>query len=115
MMKVFVYYNLHKHVWSIKNRKTGLVIAHANTVQLVDVEFKVSEAGRQRVIKDKRKNVHAGVAGTLVGINFKYIPSMLDKIISYNPYKGPHFYNVNNNKYIHKADRAILAHKKVYI
>lgn len=67
-MKVFVYFNLHKKVWSVKaleGRNKGRVIAHADKVLLRDVTFKVSEAGRQRVIREGRKNVHAGAVGTL--------------------------------------------------
>lgn len=114
-MKVFVYFNLHKKLWSIKSLKTGRVIAHANTVQLKDVKFKVSEAGRQRVLKEKRKNVHAGVVGTLIAKDFFFHPTLLNDVISYNPYKGKYFYNVKNDKYIHNADGVILAQKKVYI
>lgn len=115
MERVFVYFNLHKKVWSIKSLKTGRVIAHANTVQLKDVTFKVSEAGRQRVLKEKRKNVHAGVVGTLVAKDFFFHPGLLNEVISYNPYKAPHFYNLNNNKYIHKADAVIMAQRKVFV
>lgn len=69
-MKVFVYWNLHKGCYSVKNLATGRVIAHAGTVTLTNAVFKVSEAGRQRVIKERRKNVHAGVVGTLTSIGF---------------------------------------------
>jgi hypothetical protein len=52
--RVMVYFNLHRGLWSIKSLKTGLVIGHSNTIILRDVEPKVSEAGRQRVIKEKK-------------------------------------------------------------
>jgi hypothetical protein len=60
-----VYFNLHKKLWSVKSRKTRRVLFHAAVVLLYDCEFKVSQAGRKRVLKDKRKNVHAGIAGEL--------------------------------------------------
>ncbi len=63
--KYFVYRNLHKSCWSLKNTKTGRVDFHASQVFLKGCAFKVSEAGRQRVIKTGRKNVHAGVTGYL--------------------------------------------------
>jgi hypothetical protein len=53
--RVMVYFNLHRGLWSIKSLKTKLVIGHSNTIILRDVEPKVSEAGRQRVIKEKKK------------------------------------------------------------
>jgi hypothetical protein len=71
-MKVYVYYNLHKHCLSVKatqGEHANLVIAHAKSVQLGDVRFKVSEAGRQRVLREKAKNVHAGLVGELQGID----------------------------------------------
>lgn len=63
--RVRVYRNLNKKgvVWSIQSAKTKLVLEHAGTVWLSDVEFKVSEAGRRRVLDQKRKNVHAFVIG----------------------------------------------------
>ncbi len=67
-MKVFVYFNLRKRCWSIKaleGPRKGRVIGHAKRVLLTDCTFKVSEAGRQRVLREKRKNVHAGVVGTM--------------------------------------------------
>jgi len=93
-MKVFVYFNLHRKLFSIKALEgdmKGRVIAHRQHVLLNDATFKVSEAGRQRVIRERRKNVHAGVSGTwfeddvqgktsaFIGIN--------GSAIMYNPYR----------------------------
>ena len=89
-MKVFVYFNLHRKCFSVKALEginKGRVIKHAFFVALENVTFKVSEAGRQRVLKEQRKNVHAGVVGTLV--------NSLDVVgserVTYNPYKGNTF------------------------
>ena len=67
-MRVFVYYNLHKKTFSVKaldGSRKGRVVYHADEVLLSDCQFKVSEPGRQRVLSERRKNVHAGVVGTL--------------------------------------------------
>lgn len=67
-MRVFIYYNLHRKCLSIKaleGMNKGRVVAHAEAVTLTDALFKVSESGRQRVLREKRKNVHAGVVGEL--------------------------------------------------
>ncbi len=67
-MKVFVYWNLHRGMWSVKALEgpdKGRVIARVDTVLLRDVTGKVSQAGRQRVLKERKKNVHAGLVGTL--------------------------------------------------
>lgn len=70
-MRVFVFYNLHRHCLSVRAAQgpmANLVIAHALAVQMSNVVFKVSEAGRQRVLHEKSKNVHAGIVGELDAI-----------------------------------------------
>lgn len=87
--KVMVYYNLHKHTFSIKYNER--VILHADYVKLEDVEFRVRSGGRQKVRDEKNKNVHAFVIGTLMDYcqypcdNLPEPPS--DVVVTYNPYK----------------------------
>lgn len=108
-MKAFVYFNLHRKLWSIKaleGDKKGLVIGHAPVVYLEDVKPKVSEVGRQRVLKEQRKNVHAGLVGT-VG----RMPSRLlvgGKAITYNPYKSGTFVYKDDGQEFRGADCALL-------
>lgn len=91
--KVMVYYNLHKHTFSVK--KGGIVFLHADFVKLKDVEFRVRKGGREKVNLEKSKNVHAFVIGTLVD----YCKYPCDKIpeeptgdiVTYNPYKYESF------------------------
>jgi hypothetical protein len=67
-MKAFVYFNLHSGLWSVKALDgflKGKVVGHAERIRLKDCEFKVSEAGRQRVLRERCKNVHAGVVGEI--------------------------------------------------
>ena len=96
-MKVFVYFNLHKKVWSIKaleGDRKGRVIAHSEFVVLGGATPKVSQAGRERVIREGRKNVHAGLVGQWLnsdpavpvsGEAFK--GAIVPYHITYNPYK----------------------------
>ena len=68
--RYFVYRNINKskdqHVYSLKNKKTGRVERHVSDEQyLSDPVFKVSDKGRKRVLREGRKNVHAGVEGSL--------------------------------------------------
>ena len=93
-MKVFVYFNLHRKLFSIKALEgpmKGRVVAHRHTVLLNDATFKVSEAGRQRVIREQRKNVHAGVSGTWfnvgAGSGLHQFVTINGSAIMYNPYK----------------------------
>ena len=74
-MKAFVYWNLHKNVWSVKAMSgefKGKVVAHSDRVALLNATPKVSQAGRLRVIKEQCKNVHAGIVGEVssLGGNF---------------------------------------------
>lgn len=94
-MKVFVYFNLHKKCFSIKaleGSNKGKVIAHRNNVVVYCPTFKVSEAGRQRVLREKKKNVHAGVVGQWLGGNYddrtvELIQASTGAFVTYNPYK----------------------------
>lgn len=83
-MYVQVYYNLHKHCLSVQNRK-GIVVSHTNSILIKDVKFFVSEAGRRRVIKEKRKNVHAKIRG--IKIPLIDISQFNRRKIRYNPYR----------------------------
>ena len=68
-MRVRVFRNLTRRCLSMQARTpTGWrTIAHADSVVLRDVAFRVSEAGRQRVLATGRKTVHAWAEGTLEG------------------------------------------------
>lgn len=139
-MKVFVYKCLggpkaHRGTYSIKALNgplKGRVIAHAEKVYLSDVEFKVNEAGRQRVLKTGHKNVHAGVVGELRAakalwtadaitflnvINFWWTQDDDDAAADtrdrgvrfiYDPRKFRCFVQVSDHKPIRRAGRAFL-------
>lgn len=107
-MKVFVYFNLHKHCFSVKaleGERKGKVVAHLDAVNLKDVTFKVSKAGRERVLREKRKNVHAGVVGSFV--SWMETPD-LGKLVRYNPYHTETFVDIVG-KPVHNAKFARLS------
>jgi len=88
-MKVFVYFNLHKRVFSVKaleGKDKGRVIGHRTMLAIYSPTFKVSEAGRQRVIREKRKNVHAGVVGFLTSSYDWTKEEVSWTPVLYNPY-----------------------------
>jgi hypothetical protein len=94
--RVFVYFNLQKRVYSVKaltGPYKGLVVAHLMMLHLLDVTPKVSEAGRKRVLAERRKNVHAGLVGALVDAFLEDEVDTRDDgdVLSYNPYKHPFF------------------------
>ena len=113
---VYVYFNLHTKLWSVRSRKTRRVLYHSAVVLLYDCEFKVSQAGRKRVLKEKRKNVHAGVAGELDWANatrcsrrFRQasfrIPHGFEAPVpvTYNPYKYESFVRKDNLEPVTRA------------
>lgn len=107
-VKVGVYFNLHKNCFSVMSREKynyGKILFHSNHVDLKDVNFKVRQAGRNKVIKEQRKNVHAFCYGKIF-INNNNI--VMNKAVSYNPYKASHFFSVNDNKQIDKSDYLMM-------
>jgi len=105
-MKVRVYWNLHKKVWSIQSCKTGLVIDHSDIVHLSDVKFVVRKAGQQRVRKEGKKNVHAFAVGNLCSA--KNFPMFGWYKVTYNPYKHETFVRKDN-------EEAVLSEKVVQL
>lgn len=108
---VRIYFNLHKKKFSVQAKvdKRWKVVAHVEDAYLKNASFKVSESGRQRVIKEKRKNVHAFIIGTLVsGIqsNNHFFS------VRYNPYEKGQFQCANQD--IFHAEEVILNGKNVF-
>ena len=95
---VEVYRNLHKKCWSVRQR--GKVKLHTDYICLQNAEFKVSQKGRERVLREQRKNVHAFIKSFIV--DAAEINKMEDAMesygqdvewtdVSYNPYKYSSF------------------------
>lgn len=105
-----VYYNLHKHTFSVQQK--GLVVLHLDMVVMNDAEFRVNETGRQRVLKEKRKNVHAFVNGSL-SFSTEDVDSSYREA-AYNPYLYDSFVDKETGQRINKADKVILRDKKIF-
>ncbi len=99
--RVFVYRNLTKGCYSVMSRcrksdghnDYGIVIAHVGNVILDDVSFVVNQKGRQRVLRDRRKNVHAGVLGRISYADYGGGMDVgeMDYKVNYNPYRNAAF------------------------
>lgn len=114
--KVYVYWNLTKKCWSVRHK--GKVLFHASYLELDDCTLKVSEAGRQRVLLQKKKYVHAGVEGKLADWWFGDSVQLAadGERIGYNPYKGGTFFEYSSNmprlkarKVTMRPDREVIA------
>ena len=94
-IKVEVYWNLHKNVWSIRHK--GIVIGHVKDLSLESVSFHVGQSGNAKVRREGRKNVHAYVKGTLVAWDRGLFSDGIDEV-TYNPYKYRRFVFKSNDK-----------------
>jgi hypothetical protein len=101
--RVFVYRNLHKKCFSVKSLKTGRVLFHTDSIMLSQVTFRVGKAGRERVLREQRKCVHAGVVG-IISDACLILPCLS---VRYNPYKYSSFVR-NDESPIHQAKFASI-------
>jgi len=107
-MKVAVYYNLHKHTFSLQSRSKdsyGRVLEHTDHVILKNVKFTVREAGRKKVLDEKQKNVHAFAVGEVVSA---VDTRATERAVSYNPYRGAYFYDKASGDAVSGAEYAVL-------
>jgi len=102
--RVYVYFNLHKKVWSV--RQDGRILEHTKYIMLRDARFLVGQAGRKKVLREKKKNVHAGISGYIVD----RVPNVPDfcTTVSYNPYENETFINFSNEKPILWAPHVVM-------
>ena len=88
-----VFKNFKHGCYSIMQR--GVVRASARVVRLADVEFRVGEKGRQRMIRERRKNVHAFAVGHLVDYvhpsDSRDIAAPEGRGVFYDPYRFESF------------------------
>jgi hypothetical protein len=97
MMKVRVYWNLHKRCYSVQTRTAQgwRVTAHADELILDNVEPVVSAAGRSRVRAERAKNVHAFLVADEVTFRTDFltgdcVPDHDDRL-TYDPYSDDGF------------------------
>lgn len=101
-MRSEVYFNIRRKVFSVK--QNGRVVRHAARLCMTGCDFRVSDLGRRRVIKEQRKNVHAKVHGEVVeDFNWKG-----GRGATYNPYRDMTFVHRDDGSPVFKADRVLL-------
>ena len=108
--KVFVYKNLHKDCWSIK--QDGLVKAHTHDLEMWDCAFHVNAKGRAKVLEEKRKNVHAGIKGYIDEHGVSAIEYPL-RAVTYNPYKYDSFVDKTTEEPVYYSQFSKLSQKQV--
>ena len=104
---VEAYYNLHKKTFSV--RHTGRVWFHTNVLTLRNCKFAVQPAGRAKVIKENKKNVHAFVRGFFVrGDNHTNHRMLHAAQAMYNPYYMETFVDMGTGEPVYEADMVYL-------
>jgi hypothetical protein len=98
-----IYRNLHTGLWSVKQ---GVVRFHTDCIFLKDATFLVNEKVRQRVIANKRKEVHAYVQGFICDRPDYFTVGVDCYEVTYNPYKCRHF--VTGDRFAFSADIVCL-------
>lgn len=95
---VKVHRNLNNGLWSI-TAKTGefknKVVHHCSHVSISDVKFVISEAGRKRVLKEGRKNVHAWCVGIITSFDKTACNTDNSKQVTYDPYQHGFFFQAD--------------------
>lgn len=108
--------------------RRGLVQAYANAVAVEDARFMVSEAGRQRVLRERVKNVHAHVrgatrilideSGDVTGLQSEMESLVRDGLIEavgYNPYYTPTFINRATRAPVFEAAQVVVIGHGIYV
>jgi hypothetical protein len=107
---VRVYRNLHRDAFSLQ--QDGRVVAHTDKLCLKDVVAQVSQAGRQRVIREKKRNVHAYLIGHICEATK---PKGVSEL-TYNPYLFGSFYvPKRGNRFVTTASRVWLDYPKCFV
>ena len=119
-----IYRNLHRQSFSIqgylKEKKGYRVVDRADCAVMENVMFKVMQTGRERVVKEKRKNVHAFV----MPLSYKHLSKRASskqnteelREIYYNPYKYNSFVYKDTEESLEGkiVNKVLLKNNKVY-
>jgi hypothetical protein len=112
--RVRIYRNLNNGRLSIQQKLDGrwIVTGHVTDCVIEAVTFSVSEAGRQRVIRDRRKNVHAWGEGILIGQSAD-VAAAID--LAYNPYSNKTFIDRHTGKTIDRCRYLMALNNRVFV
>lgn len=116
-----VYRNLHNGKLSIKDASTGLVVGHADSVDVFMAKFTVSRAGVERIRRDKRKSVVATVDGGISWVrgftSYKgrdyrscspHIVGGKARTVTFNPYLYDTFVDRKTKQRVRRADNVAI-------
>jgi len=122
--KVEVYRNLHKNCFSV--RRKGKVVGYLydegmhnreTEIYLTNVKFVVQPAGRCKVLRERKKNVHAFVRGIVTpfgGLQRESLYRKCRRKVTYNPYRMGAFQD-EDGKAVYEAENVVISKGVVYI
>lgn len=122
--KIRIYRNLNNGTMSIQTKQSSSwkVVGHVTNAIVRDVKFHIQEGGRQRVIRDKRKNVHAWGEGVLIG---QFDESVVAPIafgaalgaiaLGYDPYTNATFVERGTTRAIAKCSYLAVRNNLVFV
>ena len=100
--RVQVYRNLQTGLWSVG--QSNLVLFHTDYIVLKNIRFNVGNKGRERVLEENQKNVHAMVSGFTVPDLSEVNRLTTETVnVSYNPYYNKSFIVVETGCSIFEA------------
>lgn len=123
-MRVETYFNLHKKCLSARPTVKGGRVSHYRSITLKDAKFVVQPAGREKVLREKKKNVHAFVRGTVInsyGLEVKdgtkiaeYCEKQGFRRITYNPYKYDSFVYADTEEPVTEAGTIVIVDRALF-
>ncbi len=117
------YYNIHRKCLSY--RVSGGRVRHASALVLNNVKFAVQPAGRERVRREGKKNVHAFVRGEpayIRDVEFTddgdLTPENMNRQgyrpITYNPYKYETFVYADTGEPVHETKQVVVIGRQLW-
>lgn len=116
--KYYTYRNLNRgELFSTKHR--GIVEGYSVMAVIHNASFQVSDAGRQRCLSTKKRNVHAFVVSNEMPqalCKREFLPPM-DELaeVKYNPYRADTFVNTRTGQPITEAQWVYLIDGRCYV
>lgn len=114
--KVRVHFHLRKKVFVIvplEGEFKNKTVLYTDNLSLENVEFRVRESGRQRVLRERQKNIHAFAVGRLQNFAKEHSLNQSGAYVNYNPYNNNSFVVEGTDIPVKSADSAKLFGKSI--
>lgn len=116
--QVQVYRNLHNGLFSVRDKKSGLVVAHGTHIHLNECSAVIRLAGQLKARRSQMRNVHAWIEGKFLGILdlsgvYNFIPEPQE--LYYHPFDTDTFIDRTTGKPPESLERVYFCGEKAYI